>query len=139
MSSFPDQSHVNCVREALWTRSTGGASLMVGAGFSRNAQKSRPDAPEIPVWKDLATSMYEALYPSDNEQTPSTASAQWAQPGAILSLAQEYEAAFDEQKLYELVRDQIRDDYFTPGSVLAFLRMRSERKAITNDRNGLSV
>ena len=38
-----DQSHIDRVREALWQRS-GGASVMIGSGFSRNALKLRPQA-----------------------------------------------------------------------------------------------
>ena len=124
MNSFPDQSHINCVRDALWSRSAGGASLMVGAGFSRNAEKSRPDAPEISVWTDLATPMYRALYPSEYESPSSAVPAIWSQSGAILRLAQEYETAFGEQKLYELVESHICDDCFTPGEIHArFLRL----------------
>lgn len=121
MTSFPDQSHVNCIRDALWTRSTGGASLMVGSGFSKNAEKSRPDAPEIPVWADLATSMYEALYPAHTGGLSPTTPEAWLQPGAILRLAQEYETAFGEQNLYKLIDRQISDDYFAPGEMHARL------------------
>ena len=35
---------------------------MVGAGFSRNAQKSVASIPEFPLWKDIAEKMFDALY-----------------------------------------------------------------------------
>ena len=57
--SFRDQSHIDCVRDALWTHSVGGASLMVGAGFSRNAECSRPDIEVMPTWRNIAESMCE--------------------------------------------------------------------------------
>ena len=88
---------------------------MVGAGFSRNAEKSRPAAPEIPLWSDLAIRMYLTLYPPSGDPSSPTVPAEWSQPGSILSLAQEYEAAFGEKKLYELVETQLRDDYYKPG------------------------
>ncbi len=115
MISFPDQSHLNCVRDALWSRSTGGASLMVGAGFSRNADKSRQDVPDIPIWDDLANSMHGALYPSENESVISHKPPGWSQSESVLRLAQEFEVAFGEQKLFELIKRQIRDDDFIPG------------------------
>lgn len=40
---FPDQSHINQVRDTLWSRS-GRVIVMVGAGFSRNASGIIPDA-----------------------------------------------------------------------------------------------
>ena len=51
---LPDQSHIDRVRDALWKRSGGGASVMVGSGFSRGALKTRPDAGDIPMWPELA-------------------------------------------------------------------------------------
>ena len=46
---FTDQSHINRVRDALYRRSGNGASVMVGSGFSRNANpviiNARRDAP----------------------------------------------------------------------------------------------
>lgn len=44
----------------------GGASLMVGAGFSKNAEgignrKTPPD------WSELATAMYDELYPKPSD------------------------------------------------------------------------
>ena len=39
---IPDQSHINRIRAALWKSPEGFASVMVGAGFSRNARKAGP-------------------------------------------------------------------------------------------------
>ena len=36
--TFPDQSHINTVRDALHQRYGNGASVMVGSGFSMNAE-----------------------------------------------------------------------------------------------------
>ena len=60
---FQDQSHINQVREALWERPYGRASVMVGSGFSRNAGKAQPDAGDLPMWDELAREMARRLYP----------------------------------------------------------------------------
>ena len=78
---------------------------MVGAGFSRNAEKSRPAAPEIPLWSDLAIRMYLTLYPPNGDPSSPTVPAEWSQPGSILSLAQEYEAAFGAKETLRTSRD----------------------------------
>ncbi len=67
--SIADQSHINRVRDALWQRSVGGASVMIGSGFSRNALKARPDANDPPTWRDVAKSVYAKLYPQDDSWT----------------------------------------------------------------------
>ena len=84
-------------------------------GFSRNADKLRPDVRDIPLWADLADLMHEALYPYDPADKSRPAVRDWSQPGAISRTAQEYEVAFGEQKLAELLERHIRDDEFTPG------------------------
>ena len=112
--SFRDQNHINCVRDALWTQSAGGASLMVGAGFSRNAECSRPDIEAMPSWRNIAESMCEKLYP-ENDAHYKAAIASISEPSGLLRLAQEYKAAFGREKLHSLIRILVRDDYFNPG------------------------
>ena len=93
--SIPDQSHINQVRDALWQRS-GGASVMIGSGFSRNALKLRPDAYDPPSWQEVAKAVYEKLYPqSDNRGSLTLAEA--SSTSGFLRLAQEYKSAFDER------------------------------------------
>ena len=109
--SFPDQSHINRVRDALWQRSVGGASVMIGGGFSRNALKSRPDANDSPTWHDVAKAVYDKLYPQDGDSDLGTATSDF------LRLAQEYEAAFGRSDLHRFLRELIRDDDFLPGDL----------------------
>ena len=115
MTSFPHQNTFNAIRDALWSPTTGGASVLVGSGFSRNADKARPDATEMPTWSDLAAAMYEALYPPKDGARRSSMDHPTFEPGSILRLAQEYEASFGEDGLHNLVRNCVRDDYFLPG------------------------
>ena len=113
--SLPDQSHINQVRDALWQRS-GDASVMIGSGFSRNALKRRPDAHDPPSWQEIATAVYEKLYPqSDNRGAPPLEEA--STTSGFLRLAQEYKSAFDEGALHQLIRQVVRDEDFAPGDI----------------------
>ena len=107
--SVPDQSHINRVRDALWQRSGGGASVMIGSGFSRNALKARPDANDPPTWREVAKAVYDKLYPQGGDGDLGTATSDF------LRLAQEYEAAFGPGDLHRFLRELIRDDDFLPG------------------------
>ena len=63
--TLPDQTHINQVREALHRRTGNGASVMVGSGFSRNAERISITAKEMPSWQDLVDHFYNSLYPQD--------------------------------------------------------------------------
>lgn len=114
---FPDQSHINRVRDALWQRSVGGASVMVGAGFSRNAEKARPEAAGPPTWKDIAESVCHKLYPVEDDRHLRAALAATSETSGLLRLAQEYNAAFGSSQLKGLIRQLVRDDDFEPGDI----------------------
>ena len=117
---FRDQCHIDQVRDALWKRN-GGASVMIGSGFSRNARKIRPDAEDPPTWGKVGRAIHNKLYPQrdvgdrgdDILQTPGTDN--------ILRLAQEYEAAFGRPDLNRFLRQLIRDEDYKP--VDAHLRL----------------
>ena len=109
--SIADQSHINRVRDALWQRSVGGASVMIGSGFSRNALKARPDANDPPTWREVAKAVYDKLYPQGEDSDLGTATSDF------LRLAQEYEAAFGRGVLHSFLRELIRDDDFLPGDI----------------------
>ena len=111
--SIPDQSHIDRVCEALWQRS-GGASVMIGSGFSRNAQKSRPDPDDPPTWREMAKALSDKLYPQDNGSDTSSGA---AATNDFLKLAQEYEAAFGRGDLHRFIQKLIRDEDFKPGDI----------------------
>ena len=106
--SIPDQSHINRVRDALWQRSGGGASVMIGSGFSRNAL---PDSDDPPTWREVARAVSDKLYPQGGDDDLGTATSDF------LRLAQEYEAAFGRSDLHRFLRELIRDDDFSPGKI----------------------
>ena len=88
---------------------------MVGAGFSRNAEKSRPDALAPPTWHGLAEKMCYRLYPDNKGEHGKSAIAASAKTSDALRLAQEYEAAFGRTDLHDFLRKFVRDDEFRPG------------------------
>ncbi len=103
---FPDQRSLNHVRDALWRRPSQ-ASVMIGSGFSRNARKNRPDAPDIPLWPDLADALSKSLSTSRDQNRRARS--------MPLELAQEYERAFGRARLHQFLIESVRDEDFSPG------------------------
>ena len=114
---FPDQSHINRVRDALWQRSSSGASIMVGAGFSRNAEKAQLDVHDSPTWHKIAKSICHKLYPQRAEMCQQNAIGKTAGTNDFLRLAQEYEVAFGRGDLHSYLGRLVRDNDFKPGKM----------------------
>ena len=110
----PDQSHMDRIRVALWQRS-GGASVMVGSGFSRNALSARPDATAPPTWRELAQEIFDRLYPLSHSGSRESRTAEASASEGFPKLAQEYEAAFGRSDLHRFLQNAVRNDDFTPG------------------------
>ena len=105
--TFPDQSHINRVRDALWQRSSNGASVMVGSGFSRNSLPKGPHVASLPTWDEVTSKLHNELYPEGEDITfPNQ-----------LRTAQEYEAAFGRGALHEALLRLVRHDEHHPGAV----------------------
>ena len=92
---IPDQSHINKVRDALSIRPISRASVMIGAGFSRNAQKTQFDAPDMPFWADIAEELSNQLYPESASRGTYGGRVLAPSVDNVLRLAQEYEVALD--------------------------------------------
>ena len=105
----PDQSHIDRVRNALWQHTGGGASVMIGAGFSRCARKARPGASDPPMWLEVTKGISNKLYPLEDAEDSS--------PGDPLRLAQEYESSFGRPDLHDFLRRLIRDDDHEPDAM----------------------
>ena len=114
--NFPDQSHINQVRDALWKRSYG-ASVMVGAGFSRNASSTSPNNDIPPTLPDLAQSISDKLYPQGGLGRRENASADLSASASFRSLAQKYEVAFGRDSLHQLLQSLVRDTDLRPSSM----------------------
>lgn len=114
---FPDQSHINRIRDALWQQPLGGASVMVGSGFSRNAREAAPDTRKFPLWHDLVTVLCTRLYPPGDEKRLSHAITEASGTSGFLRLAQEYDAAFGRGALNSLIREIVPDEDYVPDVI----------------------
>lgn len=106
MKNIPDFPAVQKLARALWHEGTArGAAVLVGAGFSKNADRPARDTPEPPLWWDFARDMAAQLYPSSPQNIPSDP----------LRLAEEYRTYFGQAGLDEFVRIRICDAAWQPG------------------------
>ena len=108
---FPDQSHINRVRDALWQPHAGRASVMIGSGFSKNCDIKVPGVSAPPNWDELVEAMRRKLYPT-NQICEKTTPPKKDDP---LQFAEQYHIAFGREELNRLVRQQIRDEQIEPG------------------------
>ena len=108
--AFADQVRINRVRAALWERPNG-ASVMVGSGFSRNAEAKLAGRSRLPDWDGLARAMHRELHPEAvcNDAVDALRSVD------PLAVAQEYCDEFGRAELHRFLREQIRDDEIEPG------------------------
>ena len=112
--SVPDQKYMNHVRDALWSRAEQ-ASVMIGSGFSKNAQPARPAAGELPLWSELASAMSDRLHPATLSGGRQGASVNSLDSDGPLGLAQQFEDSFGRSSLHLFLQQQIRDGNFNPG------------------------
>lgn len=98
------------IRHQLWL---GHASLMVGSGFSRNADKASPTTPTPPDWIGLADKLINRLYcaSDDAEKAKIRASK------SVLQLADEFDIAFQRPALNTLLKSSIQDDNLLPSAL----------------------
>lgn len=124
---FNDDPHIARIADALWSREPAGtAALLVGAGFSRNADPKGPCAGEMPGWNDIYKTMVEQLYPvapiAGAGKNRSVGQREWMlrQTGATsayLRVAEEYEAQFGRDALDKLILRNVPDNQFAPGKL----------------------
>jgi hypothetical protein len=122
MPNFPDLHHFEQIRQRLWCgREFGQAAVMVGAGFSWNAEKIAPSTPDFPLWSDLASDIYDELYPQTqglaltDEQRKANDKAKERALANPLALASEYEVTFGSPALQDLLIRSIPDNQYNPG------------------------
>lgn len=111
--------HIEKIREHLWSgKVLGRASVMVGAGFSRNAEKLSQRGPEMLSWADLATKIYDELYPDE----ASNVKKQTAIAGTgALRLVQEYKVTYGQNALDALIRASLPDEAYKPDLLHRYL------------------
>lgn len=104
-------------------RKYGRVSLMVGAGFSKNAISKGTKNIQPPNWSELADKMYCELYPEipdmDEEQKKAWERQRTIKTSGknVTKLAEEYIVYFDRNKMNHLIENSIADDMFMPGEL----------------------
>ncbi|KAA8998219.1 SIR2 family protein [Affinibrenneria salicis] len=96
-----DNVHYNAIRKAL---ANGNAAVMVGAGFSRNAE----NGDQLAMWYDIAKRLWHELNPQEGELTNFSAS-------MVTQLGEQYARVFSKPALEEVLKHLIPDDRVRPG------------------------
>jgi hypothetical protein len=101
---LPDFPAIEQVNKALWRAGrTRGAAVLVGAGFSRNAERIHEGAPMPPDWKALTRALQTRLgYSADEHKEP-------------LRIAEEFIASLGRSALDSLIMELIPDGQWLPG------------------------
>ena len=104
IEAIPDYPALEQVSKALWKAGKArGAAVLVGAGFSRNAELLSSNHGEPPLWTDLARAMQARIYPGlERLKEP-------------LRLAEEFKVLLGESALESLIREMVRDEEWLPG------------------------
>ena len=118
---FPDETNLRHVASALWKNpdGLGQASVIVGAGFSKNALTKSGSSyahSSFPSWAELTDAMVEELYSHEsvNERNNRKNNISGAVSSA-LRIAEEYEAARGRGQLDSLLKRAIPDLDFDYG------------------------
>jgi len=110
----PGMEYLQHLREHLWyRRDYGQASVMVGAGFSRNAERLKSTTPDFPLWNQLASKIAADLQPVTNASGQKRANA--PSGDEALRLASEYEATYGRTALDDRLLGSIPDAEYYPG------------------------
>src|ERR1039457_3784628 len=111
--NFPDLLYLKQLRADLWQWPRSRAAVMVGSGFSLNAEPLPGVSARFPKWQDLSRFMIDELHPFEGAKERQ-ARRSTTDP---LRIASEYEAAFDKGRLDRLVRAQLPDSDYVPGKL----------------------
>ena len=92
----------------------GAASLMVGAGFSKNAERQNDNQKPMPNWYEMAKQMYDELYLEEGDKCGKVKECAGKN---VLTLAQKYEVAFGKNSLNDFIKRTIDDESYFPGEL----------------------
>lgn len=104
INNLPDYPALQAIQNSLWHLSdVRGAAVMVGSGFSVNAELASPVSKAPPLWSQISTAMQQQLGASSSEiQNP-------------LRLAEEFRSLLGQAALDTLIRDMVPDPTWIPG------------------------
>lgn len=113
-----DEIHLETISKALWEGpETGRAAVMIGSGFSRNAEATGIGAVTFPLWHELSHAIVGHLYVDRCSEDFLQASAQAQSVSGALRLADEFVAAHGRARLDDLIIQTIRDGDFRPSAI----------------------
>lgn len=95
--------HIAAVRKALINNT---AAVMIGAGFSRNAEGGE----QLKLWNELARELWSALNPENTNRDDFLAS-------SVTQLASQYAQIFSLPALEDLLKKHIPDEKVKPGKL----------------------
>ena len=108
---LPDQLYIEKIRHKLWNDGDSSkVSVMIGAGFSLNADKISENASSFLLWSELISKMKSDLYPYEKNNVNTATS-------EALKIASEYELVFGRQALDELLIKSLPDNNYVPGEL----------------------
>jgi SIR2-like domain len=99
---YEDEVHLNAIRTAL---AGGNAAVLVGAGFSRNAEGGK----NVGTWVDLAKALAAGMSPTGRQLEASVANA--------TQLAEQYEQLFSRSHLEQVLKSVVPDEKLSPGAL----------------------
>ncbi|MDD5622855.1 MAG: SIR2 family protein [Actinomycetota bacterium] len=112
IKDFNDQIFIEKIREKLWTgREIGKAAVMIGAGFSRNANPATPNTPLFPLWSDIAKKIYSLLGEENYLNNKEFNGLEFAKE------AGKYEDLFGRKELESLLIEMMPDNSYNPGEL----------------------
>lgn len=103
-------AHIRTIKEQL---RLGQAALMVGAGFSLNADRRDTSTPKPPDWKQLSEAFVQELYRGYSEEYQD----RMLRTKTVLQLAGEYDTVYSRAKLNDLLKKIIRDPELFPNKL----------------------
>lgn len=106
IQELPDYPAIEQVNKALWrSGKTRGAAVLVGAGFSRNAERIHDGAAMPPDWRMLTSALQTKLgYSPDEIRDP-------------LRVAEEFVASLGRGALDNVIKELVPDDQWLPGAL----------------------
>lgn len=112
-----NKTHIDLIGKRLWeTGQYSKAAVLVGSGFSRNAESFKENPNSFPVWKDIANAMFDELYPDwRTQQNRRNIKVQMTTGLGVLKLAEAYESRLGRGMLYNLIERVMPNKSFKPG------------------------